>query len=472
MNRLLITIYILSLGFLAIPSQAHTQRTGSIRGKVRAKDGPEISGVKVTAKEVKTRHLVMATTNDSGDFEIRSLAEGIYTLTFEKDGFQKGKKSNVRVWANRTTESNHFEMIFHISSINMHGTPVLWRDPGDISSRDLYLGPGGKEIKPDITDLTFLEADNTGYSGGFRVRDGNGKIWVAKFGKEAQPETAASRLLWAIGYVTEIHYLFPCVKIKGAPEPSKPAPRCQGGGYENVRFEARLEGIKRLGEWSWTSNPFQGTKEFKGLIVMMALINNWDLKDSNNKIIYVPSSISGSGDELHYILSDLGASFGKTGGFLTHNRNAPTDYVKRKFVTGVEGNTVKFGYSGKNSGLMKGITIEDAKWIGGLLSKLTDKQLQDAFRAANFSAEETQLLAGAVRARINQLVNVSGQKSAFNTKQSYIVGGQVRALRCYMHKHALCKAHRSAPNIKLGGWEDLSNLHTLFSLSPFLRHPC
>jgi hypothetical protein len=286
------------------------------------------------------------------------------------------------------------------------GKPVLWRDPGDVSSRNLLLGPGGEEMKPDINNLTFIEADTTGYSGGFRLRDGNGKVWVAKLGKEAQPETAASRLLWAIGYMTEIHYLFPCVHIKGAPEISKPSSRCEGKGYENVRFEARPEGIKRLGEWSWTSNPFQGTKEFKGLIVMMALINNWDLKDSNNKILYVPASITGGGDELHYILSDLGATFGKTGGFMTHNRNAPKDFVKSKFVTGMDGSNVKFGYSGKNGGLMKGISVADAKWVGGLLSKLSDQQITDAFRAANFSPEDTQMLAKAVRERINQLTSL------------------------------------------------------------------
>jgi hypothetical protein len=287
------------------------------------------------------------------------------------------------------------------------GTPVLWRDPGDISARDLLNGPGGEEMKPDISNLTFLEADNTGFSYGMRVRDGAGKTWVVKLGKEAQPETAASRLVWAVGYASEIHYLFPCVQVKGAPAPAKDVPRCEGQGFSNARFEARPEGIKRLNEWSWANNPFVGTKELKGLIILMALINNWDLKDSNNKVIYVPASLTGGQDELHYILSDLGATFGKTGSFLSRNRNAPKDYAKTKFVTGVEGNNVKFSYGGKNKGLMEGITVEDAKWIGGLLSKLTDRQLQDAFRAGNFSPEEVQLLAQAVRLKIDQLSSLT-----------------------------------------------------------------
>lgn len=286
------------------------------------------------------------------------------------------------------------------------GTPVLWKDPGDISSRDLFLGPGGEELKPDTSNVTFLKEEVGGYSAAFRVRDGAGNTWVAKLGKEAQPETAASRIVWAVGYVTEIHYLVPCVHIKGAP--SKSVERCEGDGFSNVRFEARPKKFKRQGTtWSWANNPFSGTKELKGLIVLMAFINNWDLKDDNNKLVYVPGA-EGEQGEIHYILSDLGATFGKTGGVISRSRNDPEDYVKSKFIEGVEGGRVKFAYSGKNSALFKDITVEDAKWVGSLLSQLTDQQLTDAFRAANFTPEEVQMLAGAARARINQLVNLPG----------------------------------------------------------------
>ena len=281
----------------------------------------------------------------------------------------------------------------------------MWRDPGDISTRNLLLGAGGEEMKPDISNVTFVKDEVGGFSPGFRVRDGAGNTWVAKLGKEAQPETASNRLVWAVGYVTEIHYLFPCVQIKGAP--NKSVKRCEGQGFSNVRFEARPKGVKRLDLWSWANNPFMGTKEFKGLIVMMALLNNWDLKDDNNKIIYVPASDGGQG-ELQYILTDLGATFGKTGGFISRSRNDPEDYAKSKFIEGVEGGRVKFAYSGKNSGLFKDITVEQAKWIGDLLSRLSDEQLADAFRAGNFTPEEVQTLAAAVRARINQLVNLPG----------------------------------------------------------------
>jgi hypothetical protein len=51
------------------------------------------------------------------------------------------------------------------------------------------------------------------------------------------------------------------------------------------------------------------------------------------------------------------------------------------------------------------VTIEDAKWIGELLSRLSDRQIEDAFRAANYSPTEVRMFTEAVRRRINELVN-------------------------------------------------------------------
>jgi hypothetical protein len=291
------------------------------------------------------------------------------------------------------------------------GTPVLWKNPADIRTRDLFLGPGGEAMKPDTSNLTFIKEEKGGYSPKFRVRDRSGREWVAKLGKEAQSETVAVRLLWAVGYPTEINYLVPCVQIKGAPKKTKKkVERCAGQGFANVRFEARPDNVKRAGEWKWKRNPFVGTRELQGLIVMMALFNNWDTKDSNNVIFYVKDGSSERG-ESRYVISDLGATFGKTGNFpllwrLTRSRNNPKDYARAKFIDKVKGERVAFRYGGKNRGLFKNITVEQAKWIGGLLSRLSDQQLGDAFRAANYSPAEIRMLTQAVRRRINELVRL------------------------------------------------------------------
>lgn len=272
------------------------------------------------------------------------------------------------------------------------GKPVMWREPTDLESRNLLLGAGGEQMKPDISKLTFIEQKTGGFSTKYRVRDAKGNEWIAKIGKEAQPDTAANRLLWALGYETEIAYLVPKAKIDGK------------GEYENVRLEARPAEIKRAGNWMWENNPFMNAPEFKGLKIFMLMINNWDMKDDNNEILAMRGDTTGEG-ELRYIISDLGGSFGKTGGFFSRTRNKPSDYVKADFIKKVNGDVIDFNYSGKNQKLFQGITVADARWMSNLLKRLSDEQIKDAFRAANYSAEEVDLLAGAFKERINQLAN-------------------------------------------------------------------
>ena len=274
------------------------------------------------------------------------------------------------------------------------GTPILWQRPDDISSRDLYLGPGGAAMRPDLRRITFIKEEKGGYSKKYRVRDAAGREWVAKIGKEAQSETSAVRLLYGLGYFTEVNYLVPRVTIPGK------------GTFTNVRFEARPESWNRVGEWKWKKNPFVGAPEFQGLKIMMAMINNWDLKDSNNEMLQLRGS-----NELRYIISDLGATFGHASSTplfwrFTRSRNHPVNYAKSNFFEKVKGDRVVLHFGGKNSGIMKDIKIHDAQWVGSLLSQLSDRQIRDAFRAANYTPSQVNLLASEVRERTNELLSL------------------------------------------------------------------
>jgi len=275
------------------------------------------------------------------------------------------------------------------------GTPILWQRPDNISSRDLFLGPGGEVMRPDVSRITFIKEEKGGYSKKYRVRDGAGREWVAKIGKEAQSETSAIRLLWGLGYYTEVNYLVPRVTIPGK------------GTFTNVRFEARPDQWQRGDEWKWKSNPFNRTPELQGLKIMMALINNWDLKDSNNVIIKSRGS-----NKLYYVISDLGATFGHASTTpifwrITRSRNNPANYAKSNFFEKVKGDRVVLHFGGKNRGLMKDLTVQDAQWIASLLSQLSDNQIRDAFRAANYSPSQIDLLASEVRERSNELRSLS-----------------------------------------------------------------
>jgi hypothetical protein len=280
----------------------------------------------------------------------------------------------------------------------LQGQAVLWRDPKDINRRNLYLGPGGEAMKPDLSHVTLIKKEKGGYSTKYRVRDAQGREWVMKVGKEAQSETAASRLLWGVGYNTDVNYLVPSVQVDGLKKP-----------LTNVRFSARPKGIKRVDGFKWSDNPFVGSRELQGLKVMMALMNNWDIKDSNNKILVVPGK--NGQKELQYEVHDLGASFGKVSHlprFLQFkpDRNDPVAYARSHLVDKVKDGQVRLHYSVKRSDLFKGISVSDARWAGGLLGHLSQKQIADAFRSANYSPEQVRLMTEAVAKRVAELNNL------------------------------------------------------------------
>jgi len=278
------------------------------------------------------------------------------------------------------------------------GIPVLWRAPSDIAKRDLYWGEGGKALQPDLSKVTLIEKEKGGYSTKYRVRDGSGREWVVKLGKEAKGETAASRLMWAVGYLPDVNYLVPKVKVEGLNKP-----------LENVRFGLRPKDIKRVDGWQWKKNPFVGSREFQGMKVMMALLNNWDIKDSNNKVAVVHNKKIAD-NELRYFVSDLGGSFGKVSHiprfiYFKPDRNNPKAYAQTRLVDKVKDGRVDFHYKLRRKNLFKDITVDQAQWITGWLSRLSDRQLEDAFRSANYSPTEVRMMSQGVRARINELQN-------------------------------------------------------------------
>lgn len=264
---------------------------------------------------------------------------------------------------------------------------VMWEQV-NIGERDLYYGPGGKEMVPVLERSQYLGRQPGGTNPKYRLKDGAGREWVIKVADESQPETAAVRLLWGIGYKTEINYLVPSIDILNI------------GKYKNVRFEARPDKVKRLDRWSWASNPFSGTKELEGLKIMMAMFNNWDVKDENTIVLQ-------TGNEHHFVVADLGATFGKLpdadGSRSGRTVNKPEDYSQSKLIKQVRDGMVEVHYPARPTTILKSFKVEDGRWLADLLLQLSDKQIEDAFRAANYKPEDIKLLAQAFKTRIKEL---------------------------------------------------------------------
>ncbi len=295
---------------------------------------------------------------------------------------------------------------------------VLWREPSDISSRDLFYGPGGKEHAPSGT-FTFESEDMAGTNPKFDVIDQDGVRWRVKLGPEARPETAASRFAWAIGYFANEDYYMPALHV----EKMQPLRRGKqfvlpGNNVHDVRLKRHIKDEKKIGEWSWAKNPFTGTREWYGLRVLMAVMNNWDLKDLNNSVYLT----HGDSPEEHYAVSDIGASFGPTGlDWMTKGQSAA--YCKSKFIKKVSSDFVDFTVPsgpalnyyidfpelGKRMGLLwigKHIPRTDARWVGDLLARLSPAQIRASFRAAGYSTDETEQLSQTLERRIAELTKL------------------------------------------------------------------
>jgi len=297
-------------------------------------------------------------------------------------------------------------------------TPVsvsaLWRDRGDIASLNLLYGAGGKEHLPS-GKFTFVKEDKEGTSPKFDIEDEQGTRWKVKLGEETKSEVAAARLVWAAGYYTDEDYYLPELRVENLPKLERGQKFVSADGVvRGARLERRIKGQKKVGNWSWFKGPLLGTKELNGLRIMMALINNWDLKEVNNAI-YVEK-----GESPRYVVSDLGASFGETGNVITRSKSNPVDYTGSKFIQKVTGEHVDFflnsrpfflsavdvpNYAKRThmQDIAKGIPIADAKWLGGILAPLTDEQLRDCFRAAGYSMEDVEGNAAMVKERIKDL---------------------------------------------------------------------
>jgi hypothetical protein len=296
------------------------------------------------------------------------------------------------------------------------GSAGLWTEPSDVAARDLYYGIGGKEHEPQ-GPFTFVKEDLAGTNPKFVVKDRAGTKWKVKLGLEARPETTATRLVWAAGYFTSEDYFVPEMQVSGMPEHLKRGQELigPGGAVQKARLKREPAGDKKLGEWKWSHNEFTGTRELNGLRTMMALINNWDLKDENNAIYR-------AGSRNIFMVSDLGATFGTDGRSWPRERAKDNldSYRNSVFIAHVHANTVDFGTPGRPNfeyivnpkeytsrihlePLGKNIPRADAKWLGDLLMRLSDTQIRDAFRAGGYSPDEIEGFWGLLRKRIMEL---------------------------------------------------------------------
>jgi hypothetical protein len=251
----------------------------------------------------------------------------------------------------------------------------LWYLPEP--NRDLYWGAGGRRLAPDpAAKYRVIDVKHTGFSRGLTVEGPGKRHWSAKFPPEAPTEVVASRILWGVGYHQPPIYYVGRWSAEGAPDPNPQLP---------ARFrEAKpdFHGLDAKGDWSYYHNPFVGSRQMNGLLVLQAMLGNSDLKDEQNAIYELDDVVEGA--RRWYVARDLGQSFGRTG-VIDAPRGDIEVFEQTPFIKGVEHGKVRFDWRGRHDVLVQDLTPADVRWICERLAALTDAQWRDAFRAGGYA---------------------------------------------------------------------------------------
>jgi hypothetical protein len=232
-------------------------------------------------------------------------------------------------------------------------------------------------------------------------------------------------LVWAAGYFANEDYFVSSLRVQNLPRLARGRSFVSPDGtVHNVRLKRHLPNEKKIGTWSWAENPFTDTRELNGLRVLMAVLNNWDVKDVNNAVYQAVDPRP----EQRYLVSDLGASFGTTGVNWT-NKGDVKAYCRSKLIKNVSNGFIDFNTPAgppahvffdlsevvRRKGLLwfgRHIPIADAIWMGHLLAQITPDQIRDAFRAGGYSPNETEVLSRELEHRILELETLGDSKFA------------------------------------------------------------
>ena len=253
----------------------------------------------------------------------------------------------------------------------------LWIQPEP--DRDLFHGVGGPKLAPDpAAKYTVIAIKRGGFSRGYDLLGPGDREWVVKFPPEAGTEVVASRIFWGVGYHQPPVYLLSNWTAEKATSPNPQLP---------ARFREKkpdLKGLDAGDSWSYYQNPFVGTRQMNGLLVLQAMLGNSDLKDAQNVIYTLEEDHERA--RRWYVARDLGQTFGRTG-VIDAPRGNPDVFEQTPFILGVENGRVRLDYRGRHKALFADIRPADVRWICERLDRLTDRQWQDAFRAGGIEPQ-------------------------------------------------------------------------------------
>jgi hypothetical protein len=94
------------------------------------------------------------------------------------------------------------------------------------------------------------------------------------------------------------------------------------------------------------------------------------------------------------------------------SRNDVDDFEEQGLIKKVEGQRVRFDYRGIHDGLVDTLIVGDVVWTCRLMSRISDRQWRDAFRAGGYTDAEQRRFITKLKSKINEGLALSGRSTA------------------------------------------------------------
>ncbi|HEY7293308.1 MAG TPA: hypothetical protein VH583_25960 [Vicinamibacterales bacterium] len=322
----------------------------------------------------------------------------------------------------------------------------LWTHT-DIPSMDIRTGPRGPgAFAPGATvTCDYVDEKTEGHSPKFDCAiDGHDKVKV-KYGRdngEVYAEVAATRLLWALGFGADREYPVHVV-CRGCPEKIRHERAVDADGatlFDVAAIQRKMAGHELVGPegrgWAWYEldwvDPAEGgapRAQRDALKLLAVVLQHSDSKREQQRLTCVDDVREGKGDRKHghapcsetfMLINDLGATFGHADVF---NRNAESSVnlsAWAKTPVWKDSDRCVGNLTESWSGTLNDppITEEGRRFLAGLLTQLTDRQIHDLFDVSRFplrthllegrsEAESEQAWVDAFKKKIDQIVHRS-----------------------------------------------------------------
>ena len=274
---------------------------------------------------------------------------------------------------------------------------AVWRDiPTD--QLDLFRGPQGEGAFPPgaLVRCDYQERDFDGKSPKFMCQLAPGDLVKVKYGArngEVHGEVAASRLLWALGFLADRMYPVR-ILCRGCPGTIGVATGEAGVRYVHPAVIERPLAADdlpdRIAGWSWAELPTGPDAPHDALRLLAAFLQHTDTKPEQQRLVCLNGSIAtGTCTAPFLMINDLGLTFGRAS-FSNENRvsSADLDGWRNtpiwKYQVGCVANLRK-----SFSGTLRDPVIgeEGRRFLAQLLSRLEQRQLHDLFRAAGMEPQ-------------------------------------------------------------------------------------